>query len=225
MIDLLHSPFLGAGSWLATSQAIGESGIGARVIDVGEAVRNGRGYYAVVAEAAAAQLSPGATLAVHSAAGALVPSILARASHKPRTVVFVDALLPHPGRSWLDTAPPSLRSVVVEKAQDGLAPPWFAWIPKQALERLVPDGPLRASLEQSCPRLPLAHLREIAPPLATPSGLPAAYVQLSAGYGAEAQAAESLGWTVLRRAGHHLWPITHPLDVAGVLIELVSGSD
>jgi len=222
MIDLLHSPFLGASSWLPVSQALREAGAECQVIDLRDAVRNSTGYYTLLSEVAAAQLTPGAVLAVHSAAGALAPSIFASASRKPQSVVFVDALLPHPGRSWFETAPQSMREAIVGAAQDGLAPPWCALIPRLTLERLVPDDRLRASLEQDCPRLPLAHLREIAPPLVIPSGVPAGYLQLSAGYDAEAKLAEGLGWPVLRRAGHHLWPLTHPRDVAAALIELAS---
>jgi hypothetical protein len=222
MIELLHSPFLGASSWLPVSRALREAGAACRVIDLGDAVRTTSGYYTAVAQAAADQVSSGAALAVHSAAGALVPSILERARHKPRSVVFVDALLPHPGRSWFDTAPQSMRAAIVEAANDGFAPPWWTLVAARTLERLVPDRRLRSSLEQACPRLPLAHLHEIAPPLAIPSRLPAAYLQLSPGYAAEAERAESLCWPALRLVGHHLWPLTHAGEVADALLRLTS---
>ena len=59
------------------------------------------------AEIAGQASGAGWILVVHSGAGGQAPSILA-AMDRAAGVIFADAILPHPGRSWMETAPPAL---------------------------------------------------------------------------------------------------------------------
>lgn len=194
----------------------------AHLLDVSGALGAPRGFYDALAEAAAGQIAEPAILVVHSGAGVLVPSIL-RACARIDAVIHVDALLPHPGRSWFDTAPAALAAWLRREAQVGRAPPWPTWLPTDVLERLLPDARMRSTLAAGAPAAPLAFLEEPAPehpPRAPPRGC--AYLQLSAAYDHEAATARTLGWPVERLDGHHLSIMTNPSAVAAAVVRLSS---
>lgn len=178
-----------------------------------------RPYEAVAAEIASRLPGDAWTVVAHSGAGGLVPSILA-ALDRPAGAVFVDAILPHPGRSWLDTAPPALAAALPGMATGGRLPPWNMWFPADPLERMIVNGSLRAVVTEALPMVPASWIEARAP--ATPGLDPAtsAYLQLSAAYAAEALQAQALGWRVTNLALHHLAMITNPGKVADALCRL-----
>jgi hypothetical protein len=160
---------------------------------------------------------------VHSGAGALVPVIAARAGPRLRSVVFVDALLPHPGRSWFETAPPELADRLRSRARNGRVPPWTRWLPAPALAALLPDVEVRRTLAASAPPIPLAFLDQPAPMVSMPRCVPCAYLQLNAASAREAREARALGWPVRRLDGDHLWIMTWPDRVADALLASTRG--
>jgi hypothetical protein len=135
-------------------------------------------------------------------------------------VIFVDAILPHPGRGWLDTAPPGLKAQLAAGAQQGLLPAWDGWWPPGALERLVPDPELRAALIAELEPLPLAYFEEPAPVVEFEG--PCAYLQLSSAYEEDARRAVRMGWPVVRLPATHLAVATQPQAVATALEGLVA---
>jgi hypothetical protein len=217
---LLHSPFLGPRSWRAVADALLDLEKRALLVDMSAALRVQRGFYDAFAAAVAGQIRERAILVVHSGAGALVPSIL-RASGSIEAVIFVDALLPHPGRSWFDTAPAALAARLRGDSSAGCAPPWPKWLPGDVLERLLPDAGMRDSLAADAPAVPLAFLDEPAsdwPAPAPPRGC--AYLQMSSGYDHEAREARAAGWLAERLDGHHLSIMTNPSLVAAAIADL-----
>ncbi|HSZ50745.1 MAG TPA: hypothetical protein VK801_04170 [Caulobacteraceae bacterium] len=220
---LLHSIFLSPLIWRGVGAELAASGGSVRLLDYRDVVRNGGSYYDHAAQVVADQLPRQAVLVAHSAAGALAPSIVAASEGSLAGVVFVDALLPHPGRSWLETAPQLLKALITEGvADDDRVPPWPRLLPPPVLARLVPDVAMRSTLIEESPSVPLSLLRERAPALDLPSELNVAYVQLSDSYDSEAQAARERGWRVLRLAGDHLWPLTHAVQVAKTVRDTVA---
>ena len=184
-------------------------------------------YLPSLADRIVAQLpaSPGDwVLVVHSAAGGVAPAIAAALGGKVRGAVFVDAILPHPGQSWLDTTPPALRTAVAGAASEGVAPPWPRWLPSGALARLLPDPALRADFETECQPIPLGYLVE--PAQSEPNWPPraCAYLQLSDGYATEAAAA-GRHWPVERLDLHHLAMLTEPDMVATAIARLACGME
>ena len=172
-----------------------------------------------IAGGVSAQLDGSPTLlAVHSAAGSLVPALVNRMNAVG--VVFVDAILPTPGRSWFDTAPPSLQEHLRNLSKDGLLPPWPAWFGEAIMSRLLPYAPLREAFEADCSPLPLGYFEAPASPEPLPPGFPAGYLRLSEGYDDEAEAARKLGWPVEREDLHHLALLTHPDRIAGRLADM-----
>jgi hypothetical protein len=219
---LLPSPFQGASAWGPCGEALAARGQAANVIDLREAFADVDASYDSVARAAAARIGEGAILVAHSGAGGLAPAVQAAAGDRVQAVIFVDALMPHPGRSWFDTAPAALTARLRADARDGRVPPWPAWLPEGALARLLPAPSMRERFIADAPVAPLTYLQAPAPALAAwPPRLGCAYIQLSDGYQAEAGMARSLGWPVERLDLNHLAILTAPETVGEAIIDLV----
>ncbi|THD75103.1 MAG: alpha/beta hydrolase [Phenylobacterium sp.] len=214
---LLHSPLLGPSSWAATAEALRLLG---HVAETPAWPRLGgvkTDYYAILAAGLAERIAPGEApvLVAHSGAGALLPALASRLAVPPAAAIFVDAILPHPGRSWFDTVPAAFRDQLRAGAADGWLPPWYAWWPPGALEQLVPDEAARDALIAELEPIPAAFFEEAAPD--APLRAPAAYLRLSGAYGAEADAAQHQGWPTKRLPLNHLAILTQPTAVAAAL--------
>jgi hypothetical protein len=162
-----------------------------------------------------------AILIGHSGAGPLLAAAGAIIGWV-RGYIFVDAGLPMPGQTWMDTVPPDLAAQVREMADaQGWLPPWPQWWGDEALAGLIPDPAARRHFAAGCPRLPLAMFEEIHPPAPQWPDAPAAYLQLSEAYEDQAAKARELGWPVIVQMSHHLAVLTEPGRVAGSLRELI----
>jgi hypothetical protein len=129
--------------------------------------------------------------------------------------VFVDARLPTPGRSWMETVPPELAAQLREMAdQQGWLPPWSQWWGDEELAALLPDPVVRQQFATGCPRLPLAMFEEVHPPAPGWPTAPGGYLQLSEVYEDEAARAREFGWPVRQQLSHHLALLTEPGQVA-----------
>ncbi|MFI4964257.1 MAG: alpha/beta fold hydrolase [Caulobacterales bacterium] len=220
---LLHSPLLGPMAWRQVAGELARRGAAAEAPAWPRLSTIAEGFYATLADGVAAQLAgrdDPPILVAHSGAGALVPALAARLKTPVAGAIFADAILPHPGRSWFDTAPEEMRQRLRAGAQMGELPAWDEWWPPGALERLVPDAPVREALAAELEPLPLAYFEEAAPPDAFAG--PSAYLQLSGAYDDEGVAAGRHGWPVVRLPLHHLAMLTHPEAVAAALDSLAA---
>jgi len=219
---LLHSPLLGPYSLRALAGELARLGHEAEAPAWPKLSSVADGYYPTLAGSLAATIDGGrggpVVLAAHSGAGALVPAVAAQLRTPVAGVVFVDAILPHPGRSWFDTAPAEMRDQLRAGAQMGQLPPWDDWWPPGALERLVPDADAREALVAELEPLPIGYFEEPAPGVELST--PAAYLQLSGGYEDEARLAGRQGWPVVRLPLNHLSPLSQPQAVAGAVVSL-----
>jgi hypothetical protein len=177
--------------------------------------------YIALAKRIAAQLGAGPWVLVgHSGAGGLLPAIAEAVGGNPPALIFADAILPHAGKPWLDTAPPGLVERLRTTAKEGQAPRWPDWFGAPALERLLPDDALRTAFVAETKPIASAFFTEPAPLSPLPAS-PCAYLQLSDGYQTEADAASQLGWKLAREPSHHLAMITEPDKVAAALHRLL----
>jgi hypothetical protein len=218
---LLHSPLLGPMAWRAVAVELARRGhaVTTPAWPRFEVIANG--FYSALANGVARELADETgplILVAHSGAGALVPALAARLAAPVAGVIFADAILPHPARSWFDTAPAEMRQRLRTGAQMGDLPSWDEWWPPGALERLVPDPDLREALIAELEPLPLAFFEEPAP--ADTYAGPAAYLQLSGAYDDEGVAAGRYGWPRVRLPLHHLAMLTDPEPVAAALESL-----
>ena len=123
-------------------------------------------------------------------------------------VIFADAILPHPGRTWFETASPVLGDALRGKVKDGEVPAWDQWFPPGALAATLPEGSARETFVSELTTTPLAYLEEAAPELDLPGDIGWAYLRLSKAYEDEAKVARGQGVPTLRLARHHLAMMT-----------------
>ncbi|GAB3474364.1 hypothetical protein GCM10027440_04460 [Nocardiopsis coralliicola] len=222
LLALIHSPLVGPMAWESTAECLRRKGRGAVVPSLAGAVHRGPPYYRRLAGAAASALDAdkrdgGVVLVGHSGAGALLPAIAEAVGSRVRGMVFVDALLPHPGRSWFATAPPQMREQLAGLARGGRLPRWNEWFPAEVLEALVPDAALRARFAGGLPELPMAYFDEPAPEVQAGGADRCAYVRLSDAYDLAAEDAQRRGWPVYREDADHLAMLTRPEWAAGTI--------
>jgi hypothetical protein len=212
-VVLVHSPLVGALTWAATGAELERQGLTTVVPDLA-----GAADHAAIERAVSATAPPNKepiVLVGHSGAGRHLPG-LAATRPECALLVYVDAALAAPGRSWFDDAPPDLVRTLRDLAgEDGWLPPWHEWFPPGAIDGLLPDPDLRRQFIAGLPRLPLSYFAEPAPP-ATWAG-PQVYIRLSDAYQDEAQAMASSGAPVIVRPSHHLAMLTDPVIVADAI--------
>jgi hypothetical protein len=226
MLVLLHSPLVGPLTWQPAATSLRAAGYRVAVPSLAGVLDTGPPFYRKLAGRVAATIrqanpAPAVVLVGHSGAGALLPAAAEAAGMPVATVVFVDAILPHPGVSWLETAPPALREQLGGLASDGQLPAWHQWFPPDVVSQLLPEEDLRRRFIAELPRLPLAYFEEPAP---TVSGWPPAhcgYLRLSGAYDGVADEAKRHGWLVVRESADHLAMLTRPATIAGLLDRLI----
>ena|SRR5437870_3648237 len=193
---LVASPFTGPFAWTRVAALLREQGIRVAVYGADEPIE------------------PPIVLVGHSGAGAHLPAIASRLPGVERAV-FVDALLPHPGRSWAQTVPDAFVARLEALAVDGRLPPWPEWWGEEAMRELVPDDALRARFVQECPAVSVAAIHEVMPEVPEP---PASFVQLSAAYEPETVAARARGWPTIVLDSQHLGLLTDPEMIVDALL-------
>ncbi len=157
---LVHSPLVGCATWELVAADLSGRGYDVGLPDLTGTVAAGPPYCLRQAEmiARSAESRP-AILIGHSGAGPLLAAAGA-ITGQTRGYVFVDAGLPIPGQSWMDTVPAELAAQVQEMADpEGWLPPWSQWWGGETLAELLPDSRMRQAFAASCPRLPLAMFR------------------------------------------------------------------
>jgi hypothetical protein len=196
---LVASPFTGPFAWSYVATELRAKGFRIAVLDVDD-LRT---------------IDVPVVLVAHSGGGPRLPAL---AQRRPGVIgmVLVDALLPHPGRSWAQTVPDAFVAQLKGEALDGCLPPWPQWWGDDRIRELLPDDEMRAAFVDACPAVPVTVIDEVMPDLPEP---PAVFVQLSQAYTPETDAARRRGWPVLGRDADHLAPLTDPGMVADVIVE------
>ena len=213
---LVHSPLVGCGTWEPIAKDLAGDGYAVTLPDLAGTVTAGPPYHLrqaqVIADSAGGRP---AVLIGHSGAGPLLATAGMMLAEGVRGYVFVDAGLPTPGRSWMETVPPDLAAQLRAMADpQGWLPPWSQWWGDEELAALVPDPAVRQHFATGCPRLPLAMFEEIHPSVPGWPNASGGYLQLSEAYEDEAARASELGWPVRKRLSHHLALLTEPGQVA-----------
>ncbi|CAN7236616.1 hypothetical protein LJR225_001004 [Phenylobacterium sp. LjRoot225] len=221
---LLHSPLLGPYSLRSTAAELTAMEFRADAPVWPKLSSISGSYYETLAQAMAATIDGAGedpvVLVPHSGAGALMPALATHLRAPVSGVIFVDSILPHPGRSWLDTAPADTREALRAGAPMGQLPPWDDWWPPGALAKLLPEADVLDALVAELEPLPLAYFEEAAPQVELTT--PGAYLQLSGSYGDEIRLAGRFGWSSISLPLNHLGPLSHPKAVAAVIRSLAA---
>ncbi|WP_460546211.1 alpha/beta fold hydrolase [Glycomyces halotolerans] len=226
-IVLVHSPLTGPSVWDGVADSLRRGGRRVSVPSFADVFASGPPYHDAVAESVGRQITEAApsgavVLVAHSGAGALLPTI-AEAVPQAAGAVFVDALLPHPGESWLESVLPEMREHLLGLAEDGVLPKWSDWFGPEVTAQLLPDADIRERFVEELPRIPLAYLEETTPESEVWPPPRCAYVRLSEVYRDYAAEAERMGWPVRHLDGDHLAIMTRPDETAALLTEILNG--
>ncbi|CAM04539.1 hypothetical protein A8924_5681 [Saccharopolyspora erythraea NRRL 2338] len=222
-VVLVHSPLVGPSCRQRPAEELRARGHAVVVPPLTEVFEAAGPFYPRLVAAVAERIEgpEPVVLAGHSGAGALLPAVVDATPAPVVASVFVDALLPHPGRSWFDTVPAQTREELRGMAVDGVLPAWDEWFPPGTVERLVPAPGMRARFSAELPRPPLSYFEEPAPRAPEPDPGSTAYLRLSAAYADAADQAAELGWRVAARDAHHLALMTAPAEIGAAIGELI----
>jgi len=248
VVLLVHSPLVGPSTWEPLASLLRRRGLTVALPDLRAALDAPPPIWAALVTRATENLVPGVLGPVrdgirherdrepdagggvapppglgpivvgHSGAGVLLPAVAARLD--AASMVFVDALVPPTEGAFTPSV--GFRAFVDGLPQhDGRLPPWTTWWGPDAMVDLVPDPALRGVIEADGPAVPRALYDEAVPVPDGWSDRPAAYLQLSPAYDAEAAEARRRGWPVERLTGGHLDLATRPSDVLAALDRLL----
>lgn len=218
----VHSPLTGPLAWRDVADAFAAAGRRTAVPDLTGVMAGAPPYHPAIARtvaAAADTLGEPAVLIGHSGAGPLLPGIAAATGTPVRALLYVDAGLPYPGRSWFETAPAELVARLRAMATDDRLPPWHRWFPEEALAELLPDPRLRDRFTAELSPLPLGYFHE--PTAAATWSGPFGYLLLSEAYRDDADRAAAAGAPVRELRSHHLAMLTSPAAVTAALRDLL----
>jgi len=221
---LVHSPFLGPATLRPLADALAAHGHPVVLLDLRVSVNSAPVHQRMIGEFADAledsAVEGEVVLVGHSGAGPLLPAFADALEIPVGALVYLDAHLPTPGKSWRETFSPELMAHMKAISREDVMPRWDRWFPPEVLPNLIPDPVQLAEILEEAPEVPLAFLKEQRPSVLWPGT--SAYLRLSPQYSDEATAASELGWPVSELDLHHLAAATHPEQVAAALVELLS---
>jgi len=224
MMLLVHSPLLGPSTWDELLPLLDSAGWSVAVPDLRPLVETSPFHPAVCESAAAAAASSARVVVVgHSRAGPYLPGIAAALGSAVSEVVFLDARLPYPGRSWLSSLTADQAGTLRELTHEDRLATWDRWFSPDALEGLLPDPQQRERIRQELAELPWSLVTEELPAVAGAwNSARHIYVRLSAAYETVAAQAEDEGYAVLRHQADHLAMLTNPSTVANLVLSALA---
>jgi Alpha/beta hydrolase family len=221
---LLHSPLLGPTTWSPVVRELkrrGREAVTPSLAGMADAPAPHWGQVAEAVRAETERVKDPVLLGGHSAAGVLLPMIAGELTAEVVGLIFVDGFLP-PTSGSTRLAPLALVDQLRGLASDRVLPPWWSWFGEETMRELVPNGSLRAVLEDEMPRLPLSYLEESVPVPDRWGERACAYLLFSPETQGESAAdARRRGWPVTElRGAHHLAMVTEPTAVTDALLQL-----
>ena len=223
---LIHSPLVGPLTWKGVAAVLEERGHSVTVPELTGVLAAGPPYWEAIAgrvkeSVEDAGLKGSLALVAHSAAGAYLPAIQDALDRDIAATIYVDARLPDPGKSLIDSGPPQRADAIRAMAENGWLPPWHEWSGDAAMQDVLPDDALRQELIAELRPIPRDLFEE---PIAGPAdwlGEPAGYIHFGEVYEAEARQAQEMGWRTTRLDGQHLHMLVAPAAVGEAILEMI----
>jgi pimeloyl-ACP methyl ester carboxylesterase len=223
LMVLVHSPLVGPFTWSLVAKLLQAAGFDVLVptlTDSGETPPPYWQQHAVCVQQALVSVPQERPLVLvgHSGAGSLLP-ILAQAARHPVTAsLFVDADLPHPGKTQLEEMPEELRQLLAEGSS---FPNWK----DEDLREVLPDARARRQLLAEVQPRPLTFFEEVLPEVSGWSDAQSGYLLFTPGYRPYLEQAQRAGWPSRTLAAGHFHMLVDPVAVAATLIELLKQID
>ena len=219
LIVLIHSPLVGPFTWSLVAKSLQADGFDVLVpvlTDSGETPPPYWQQHAVSMQQALVPIPPERPLVLvgHSGAGSLLP-VLAQAARRPVTAsLFVDAVLPHPGKTQLEEMPEELCQLL---ASGERFPNWK----DEDLREVLPDRRARQQLLAEVQPRPLNFFEEVLPDVSGWSDAPGGYLLFTQGYRPYLEQAQRAGWPSRTIPAGHFHMLVDPVAVAAHLVELM----
>jgi hypothetical protein len=226
IVALIHSPLVGLLTWSLVAERLRRSGVEALTPELHDAAGSDAPYWRQHAESAGRALRAvppdrPLILVAHSGAGSLLPAMRQATGRMAAGYIFVDAGLPHDGRSRLDEmeaeAPEYAAELREHLAAGGRFPEWT----DDDLRDIIPDDGLRRQLVAELRPRPLTFFTEPIPVFAGWPDAPCGYIQLSPAYAGPAEEARDAGWPVRTFDAGHFHMLVDPDAVTAALKELM----
>lgn len=215
---LVHSPLGAPYTWEPVARELTELGARCAVPTLRLEPDDDGKYWTVHVDEivrAARNFESPVILVAHSGAGGLMAEAAERLRDGAVGIAFVDATLPHPGRSRLKAFGDEAEAEAFRtRAADGLVPPF----PDELLAQLIDDEGERAAYIESQRPMPLA-IYEEALPLTELPPISAAYLQFSSAYASAGADARARGWRYRHLPGSHFLLLDRPREVAETLLD------
>jgi len=153
----------------------------------------------------------------HSGAGSLLPVLAQAARHPVKAYLFVDADLPHPGKTQLEEMPAFAQELRRLLASGELFPNWK----EEDLREVLPDGRARQQILAEVQPRPLNFFEEVLPDVSGWSNAPGGYLLFTQGYRPYLEQAQRAGWPSRTVPAGHFHMLVDPVAVAATLVELM----
>jgi pimeloyl-ACP methyl ester carboxylesterase len=219
LIVLVHSPLVGPFTWSLVAKALQADGFDVLVPVLTDSGKMPPPYWqqhAVSVRQVLASIPPERPLVLvgHSGAGPLLPLLAQAARHPVKAYLFVDAGLPHPGKTQLEEMPEELRRLLAEGAR---FPNWK----DEDLREVLPDGRARQQLLAEVQPRPLTFFEEVLPEVSGWPEAPGGYLLFTQGYCPYLEQAQRAGWPSRTFHAGHFHMLVDPAAVAATLVELM----
>jgi pimeloyl-ACP methyl ester carboxylesterase len=219
LMVLVHSPLVGPFTWSLVAKSLQADGFEVLVPDLTDSGETPPPYWQQHAECvrrALVSIPPERPLVLvgHSGAGPLLPALAQAARHPVSAYLFVDAGLPHPGKSQLEEMPEELRRLL---ASGERFPNWK----DEDLREDLPDGRVRQQLLAQVQPRSLSYFEEVVPDVPGWPDAPGGYLLLTEGYRPYQEQAQRAGWPSRTLPAGHFHMLVDPDAVAAPLVELL----
>jgi pimeloyl-ACP methyl ester carboxylesterase len=219
LLVLVHSPLVGPFTWSLVAKPLQAAGFDVLVpvlTDSGETPPPYWQQYTTCVRQALASIPQERPLVLvgHSGAGPLLPALAQAARYPVKAYLFVDAGLPHPGKTQLEEMPEELRRLLAEGSR---FPNWT----DEDLREVLPDGRARKLLLAEVQPRPLTYFEEVLPEVSGWPHAPCGYLLFTLGYRPYLEQAQRAGWPCRTLPAGHFHMLVDPADVAATLVELM----
>ena len=223
LVVLVHSPLVGPFTWSPVARQLQAEGFEVLVPVLTDSGETPPPYWQQYAESLRQALGPipqerPLALVGHSGAGPLLPVLTQAAGHPVSAYLFVDAGLPHPGKSQLEELPEELRRML---AAGERFPNWT----DEDLREELPDGRARQQMLAEVQPRSLDYFEEVRPDVPVWSEAAGGYLLFTEGYRPYLERAQRAGWPSRTLPAGHFHMLVDPVAVAAILVELLKQVD
>ena len=223
---LVHSPLVGPVTWSTVAEELRRRYHSALVPALDSAGSPGVPYWRqhaglVVRSLEALNEQAPIVLVGHSGAGPLLPAVQHLSDKAVAACIFVDAGLPHPGRTRLqemDANAPEFAAALRQRLSAGRRYPEWS---EEDLRPLIPDPSLRAAVLRQLHPQPAAYFEEPLPAFDDQPHVPSGYLKFSEAYDGPAVEARRRGLPYREIGGGHFHMLVDPAGVTDALVDLL----